>query len=445
MSELDKGTREAEHRDNVRELYAAQARALMDWRKHLRRDRKKGKEILGDAQNVRLALEHAPELTDLVHMNELSHRIEFSRPPPWRTLTRGRTWNDDDDIDFACWLQKWDVPVKSEATISRIVHAHAAMNPVHPVRDWLLGLPVWDREPRIAEVLIEVLCAQGNAQYLGGVLRRFMISAVARVMKPGCKADNMIVLVGDQGFRKSSFALMLGAPWAVESNSTFGTKDAIAELDGAWIVEVGELAGLRRSEIETVKHFVSRQIDRYRPAYGHAVIDQPRACVFIGTTNEERFLLDYTGNRRFWPIRCAGRVDLKLLETSREALWAEALAAYQGGEQWYLTDAEEKLATTAQEAHRVVSEVEQDVAAFLETILIATWKKEKATTVREVYQAICGERDRENLSARRQMETAIGQAIRKCGWLYVGRVGKERRSTYQAPPAEGDNLDNRYP
>ena len=223
MSTIDQAKREQERLDKVTAIMDEQARARMDWRKHLRRDRKKGKELLGDAKNVRLALEHAPELAGLVHLNELTHRIEFSKAPPWRTLTRGRAWTDDDDIDLACWLQEWGIPCRSEASIFRIVHAHASASPVHPVRDWLRALPPWDREPRIAEVLIEALSASGNGEYLSGALRRFMISAVARVMRPGCKADQMLVLVGHQGARKSSFALRLGAPWAVESNSSFGS------------------------------------------------------------------------------------------------------------------------------------------------------------------------------------------------------------------------------
>jgi putative DNA primase/helicase len=432
MSELDRTLNEEARVDNVAQMFEKGERARMDWRKHLRWDRK-GKELLGDAANVRLALEHAPQLQGLVRLNELTRRIEFACAPPWRTLTRGRTWSDDDDIDCAIWLQTWDIPVRSEALVSRIVHAHAAATPVHPVRDWLKSLPLWDHEPRIGEVLSNVLCARGDARYLQGVLRRFMISAIARVMQPGCKADNMIVLVGAQGSRKSSFALALGAPWSVESNSAFGTKDAIAELDGAWIVEVGELAGLRRSEVETVKNFVSKQVDRYRPAYGHAVIDQPRSVVFIGTTNEDKFLLDYTGNRRFWPIRCDGPLDIALLNAMRDVLWAEAYAAYIAGEPWYLIGEEEKLATTAQEEHRVVSEVEQDVAKALQGIIDSGWRNPKRTTVLEIYCEIAGERDRENLSARRQMETAIGQAIRRCGWLYVGRLGKDRRTTYEWP------------
>lgn len=442
MSELEKALREQKRLENVAQLHSDHERSRIDWRKALRRDRKKGKEILGDAANVRAALGLAPELIGLLRFNELSRRIEFTRSPPWRTLTRGAMWDDDDDIDFAIWLQQWGVPVRSEATITRIVHAHAITNAVHPVRDWLARLPAWDREPRIVETLIEVLSAIGEGQYLGAVLRRFMISAVARVMRPGCKVDHMLVLVGPQAYRKSSFALALGAPWSAESTSTFGTKDAIAELDGAWIVELGELAGLRKSEVETIKHFTSKQIDRYRPAYGHAVIDQPRACVFIGTTNEQRFLLDHTGNRRFWPVRIGGRIDLHLLKVQREALWAEAYAAYLAGEQWHLTDEEERRAQVVQELYRVVSEVEQETGAFLATVLADQYRKDKSVTVREVFKNIAGERERDNLSARRQMETQIGQAIRKEGWECIGRVGGEKLTTYVPPrnitePAHG--------
>jgi putative DNA primase/helicase len=413
-----------------------------DWRGHLRTTRN-GKELLGDAQNVRLALEHAPHLKELLRFNELSHRIEFMRAPPWRTLNRGVLWNDDDDVDLACWLQQQEVPIRSETTISRIVHAHACQHAYNPVSTWLDSL-TWDQEPRITEVLIEVLSARGDGRYLAGVLRRFMISAVARAMHPGCKADHMLVLVGGQGSFKSSFTRVLGAPWCADSNSTFGTKDAIAELDGVWIMEIGELSGMKRSEIETVKHFVSRQVDRYRPAYGRAVIDQPRSCVFVGTTNEEKFLLDYTGNRRFWVVRCTDRINLKLLEQQRTALWAEAVAAYRAGEQWYLTREEEHLAATVQEEHRVVTELEQDVDAFLQRLLSDGWQSSKRTTVTDVYQAICAERDWQNLSARRQLETAIGQAIRKAGWEYIGRVGKERRSTYEFRQVKGDNPDNPF-
>lgn len=445
MSELDKGTREQKRLASVAKLHEDRARQDMDWRRNLRRT-SSGKELLGDVHNIRLAFEHAPELAGLLRMNELAHRVELTRDPPWRTLTSGASWRDDDDIDLVSWLQEWTIPARSDGTMTRIVHAEATRNPVHPVREWLQGL-TWDGGPRIKEVLIEVLSAKGDPLYLEAVLRRFMIGAVARVMRPGCKCDHMLVLVGAQGGGKSSFARVLGAPWTVESHSTFGSKDAAQELDGAWIVEVAELSGMRKSEVETVKNFISKQSDHYRPAYGRHVIDQPRTCVFIGTTNEEKFLVDYTGNRRFWPIRCTDRVDLKLLFDSREQLWAEARSAFESGEQWHLTAEEARLAANVQEDHRVVGEVEHAVASILEAKIKSRWTVPPTVSVLELFREICGvDRDSENLSARRQMETAIGQALKRSGWVHVGRRGEYRSTTYQYVPSDSAaNLSNPYP
>lgn len=464
MTILDDEKREAERRDNVRDIATARGKKSgkkagrpprpprdysSDWRANLRKN-PAGNALLGDIKNVFLSLEHAPELVGLLRFNELSKRVEFTRPPPWRTLTRGHVWLDDDDVDLCGWLQQWDVPVRGDGGVSRVAHAFAMRSSYHPVRDWLNSLE-WDGEPRIGEVMLNILNATGNAEYIKGVLRRFMLSAVARAMEPGCKVDNMLVLVGAQGLRKSTFARELCSPWALESNSTFGTKDAIAELEGAWLVEVAELSSLRRSEIETVKNFVSKQSDHYRPAYGRAVVDQPRTCVFLGTTNEERFLLDYTGNRRFWPVVCGAQLDLPLLRAERSKLWAEAVAAYRSGEQWFLTREEEQLAARAQEAHRIVGQVEEDVTAHLSALLSAYTSRQLVakqplpplqTSVKEVFRAICGERELDSLNARRQMETAIGQAIRRAGWLCVGRRGVEKRTTYEHKEAGQANMDN---
>jgi predicted P-loop ATPase len=439
MSKLDDQVREQERVAKERERFKSKARAE-GWQKYLRLTANR-KEFRGDYANVFIAFEHHPELQGLVRYNELTRRIELQRAPPWRTLTPGSDWLDDDDVDLANLLQCLDIPVNSEKTVSRVVHSVAGKNSFHPVRDWLRTLK-WDGEPRIKDVLIEVLGASGNGEYLGGVLRRFLISAVARVMRPGCKADHMLVLVGSQGVGKSTFAQVLGAPWTVESNSQFGTKDAIQELEGAWIIEVGELSSLSRSRIEVMNHFVSRVVDHYRQSYGRSVVNQLRSCVFLGTTNEIRFLRDYTGNRRFWPIVC-GQIDLRLLRDNLAQLWAEAVAAYDAGEQWYLTKAEEKLAASVQEEHRVVSEVEEDVRLWLERCLEATPQPITVTTVNEVYEAICGEHERHNIGARRQLETSIGHAMRRAGWVCIGRRGKYRRTTYQfVAEATGDNIDN---
>lgn len=407
-----------------------------DWRNKLRKTYN-NRGILGDMKNAEIAFENAPELCGLVKGNELSRRIELQRRPPWWTVNRSMDWCDEDDVALACWLQAQGIPIHSDATVSRVVRMMAARNSYHPVRDWLRML-TWDKEPRIKEVLIEVLGATGNGTYLGAVLVAWMVSAVARVMQPGCKADHMLVLIGGERAGKSSFAQMLGGPWYCESNSTFGTKDSIAELEGAWIIEVGELAALHRARWEIINQFLSRQVDHYRPAYGRAVIDQLRSCVFIGTTNEEKFLRSPYGNRRSWPVRC-GRIDLSLLRASRLQLWAEAVALYDDGQQWHLTSDEEKLAATVQEDHRIVSEVEEDVRLYLQRCLDAKPEAKTSTTISDVYDSIAGEHERHNLSARRQVETAIGQAMRRAGWVCVGRKGEWRRTTYTY---QGLNLDN---
>jgi predicted P-loop ATPase len=413
------------------------------WQKKLR-STTNGKELRGDFANVFLAFEHCPKLIGLIRYNQLSRCVELQRAPPWRTLTDGIEWSDDDDIDLANFLQLEDIPVTNERMVARVAHSVATKNSFHPVADWLRSLK-WDGEPRIKEVLIETLGAQGDAEYLNGVLRRFLISAVARAFKPGTKCDHMLVLIGPQGTSKSTFAQVLGGKWAVESNSTFGTKDSIQELEGAWIIEVGELSSLSRSRLDTMNHYVSRLVDHFRPSYGRAVVNQKRSCVFIGTTNEIKFLRDYTGGRRFWPIMC-GEINLQLLRDNLEQLWAEAVAAFNAGEQWYLTKAEEKLAANIQEGHRVISEIEEDVRGWLENCLLETPKPRTTTTVNDVFNAIAGDHERRNLSARRQVEQAIAQAMRRAGWVCKGRHGQMRRTYYEyTPPEGGDEGDEVKP
>jgi putative DNA primase/helicase len=397
------------------------------WKKKLRRT-PNDKSFMGDMKNAELAFEHAPALMGLVRFNELSRRIELQRQPPWRTSCHAREWGDDDDVALACLLQGEGIPIHSEVAVSRVVHLTAYKNSFHPVRDWLRSLK-WDGGPRIKEVLIEALSAHGRGEYLGAVLVSWMVSAVARVMKPGCKADHMLVLIGDERIRKSSFAQVLGSPWTVESNSTFGSKDAIAELEGAWIIEVAELAATLSARWETINHFLSRQVDHYRPAYGRAVIDQPRSCVFIATTHEQKFLRSPYGNRRAWPVRCS-RMDLDLLRAAREQLWAEAVALFDAGRQWHLTDEEEVIAAQVQEDHRIVSEVEEDVRGFLQRCLEREPNPKTDVTVTEVFEAIAGQKESDSINARKQVEQQIGLAIRRAGWEYCGRKGDERRTTY---------------
>ena len=196
----------------------------------------------------------------------------------------------------------------------------------HPVLDHLMALPKWDGVARLDTWLID--CAEAeDTEYTRAVSRLPLLAAVRRVRQPGCKFDEMLTLQGLQGSGKSSaLAILAGNPEWFSDQISFSARDkeVIEQLAGFWIIEVAELKGMRTAEIEHRKAFMSRQRDRGRLAYAMTVSDVPRQCIFIGTTNEERFLRDYTGHRRDWPVR-VGRFDLGRLRRDRDQLWAEAV------------------------------------------------------------------------------------------------------------------------
>jgi predicted P-loop ATPase len=200
----------------------------------------------------------------------------------------------------------------------------------HPILRWLEGLQ-WDGTPRLDKWLSAYL-GTPNTPLTRAIGRKFLISAVARVYKPGCKVDHMLIPEGKQGAQKSkALRALVGDDWFTDQLSDLGTKDASQDLRGTWVIELSELAAMQGREIERVKGYVSRQIDRYRPSYGRRAIDVPRQCVFIGTTNDDEYLPDSTGNRRFWPITCT-TIDVDAIAHDRAQLWAEAVAAYHAGE-----------------------------------------------------------------------------------------------------------------
>jgi hypothetical protein len=226
----------------------------------------------------------------------------------------------------------------------------AAERKFHPVQEYLHGL-VWDGAPRIGRLLDSVL----NLDHHGPdfvlnliLLRRWFISAVARALKPGCKVDTVLILQGKQGVLKSTFFSTLVGPWFTDSPIDVDNKDGMLLLGKYWIVEWPELQSMFRARDQnTVKAFVSSQRDSFRPPYGRTTVEVPRSSIFVGTTNEEDFLTDDTGNRRYWVIGgCDQRFDLDRLTQWRDQLWAEAVAAYKGGEQWWLTPEEETLLTS---------------------------------------------------------------------------------------------------
>jgi hypothetical protein len=233
---------------------------------------------------------------------------------------------------------------------------------VHPAREWLKGLK-WDGTPRL-ELELPGLFGQSEGSLAGTLLRRWFVAAAARAMSPGCKMDTVLVLVGPQAAGKTTFFEALGGEWYTSEPVDVGDKDGKLIMRRAWIVEWGELQSLNRArDQESIKDFLSRRVDQFRPHYGRRLFDAPRSCVIVGTTNSEGFLHDPTGNRRFWPVKCEKRIDVGWVRANREQLFAEAVAIYQAAQEcpackpllpsercaehrWYLTDEEElELAT----------------------------------------------------------------------------------------------------
>jgi len=245
-------------------------------------------------------------------------------------------WTDVDDLVAAKWMQHNGIFV-GPAVVRQAAELAASQNSFHPVRTYLAALQ-WDGERRLDKWAIDYLGAEDTA-YIRAVASRWLISAIARVMEPGCKADCLLVLEGEQGLLKSTALKILGGDWFTDELAEVGSKDAAMQLSGVWIIEIAELDSIKHRDVSRVKAYLSRTHDRFRPPYGRAVVRLARQTVFAATTNETEWGRDETGLRRFWPVSC-GTIDTAGLAATRNQLWAEALTRYRAGEVWWL-DTEE--------------------------------------------------------------------------------------------------------
>jgi predicted P-loop ATPase len=205
-------------------------------------------------------------------------------------------------------------------------------------------------------------------EYHKVVGRKFLLSMVARIYRPGCKVDYMMVLVGEQGKLKSMVASTLAGKWFSDSLPNLrNEKDAALHMNGKWLIEMGELAAIRKQDDEHIKTFIVRQCDKYRPPYGHVEVEVPRQCVFMGTTNKADFLHDESGARRYWPVKVV-KIDIEWLRENRDQLFAEAKACFDKNEAWWPTaEWEEKYAKPEQEKHQESDEVwEERIAEYIE-------------------------------------------------------------------------------
>jgi predicted P-loop ATPase len=318
--------------------------------------------ILPVLANAISAFRHAPEWGGVLAFNEFALGTVALKPTPWGIVPKGE-WTDHDDRRAAEWLQKQGILVSVEIA-GQAVQTAARDHPFHPVRTYLGGLK-WDGVERLDRWSSTHLGAE-DTEYSRAVGSRWLISAVARIFRPGAKADCCLILEGPQGIRKSTALRTLAGEYFTDELADLGTKDAAMQTRGVWIIELSELDSLSHSDVARIKAFMSRTTDRFRPPYGMRLVESPRQCVFAGTVNHSSYLRDETGGRRFWPVTC-GQIDVDALARDRDQLWAEAMTRFDAGAVWWLETTELVQMATDQQMERYEDDPwEEGIAPWLE-------------------------------------------------------------------------------
>lgn len=273
-------------------------------------------------------------------------------------------------------------------------------------RDWMATLK-WDGTERIESFFVRGMGAQ-DTPYARAIAKNWFISMVARIFAPGCKVDHMVILEGEQGRGKSSALDLLGGAWYVDCGEPVQNKDFYLTLRGRLIVEISELDAFIRSESTTVKSAVTRRTDVFRPPYGEDAEAFPRRCVFVGTTNEDEYLRDHTGARRFWPLK-TGEIDIGYIAAEREQLFAEAVHRFKHGEPWFGVPEE---ALAEQELRRQKDEWEHKVRDWLKL-------RNEVTLLEVAEECLKIEVGRFDMGVKHR----LGRAMRAIGWRSYPKNG----------------------
>lgn len=354
--------------------------------------------LLNNLRNLIIILNNDEKLKSIV-FNELSDGIEIKGQVPWTHPSK--FWRDADDAQLISYIdltygnfsaRNYDIAVSKVADDRSY----------HPIKDYLSSLPEWDKVKRADTLLIDYLGAEDN-EYVRAVTRKTLCAAVKRVREPGCKFDTMLVLCGPQGKGKSTLISKLSMEWFNDSMQLAETKDKTAaeKLQGYWILEIGELAGLRKAEVETLRGFLSRQNDIYRASFGKRATPHQRQCIFIGTTNAESgYLRDTTGNRRFWPVKTPGggtKNSWDITQEEVDMIWAEIMFYCDMGEKLYLDG---NICVLAEKEQRNAMESDDRVGMvedYLNMLLPSDWDRMNIYERRNYIEFYHGEDECNNL------------------------------------------------
>jgi predicted P-loop ATPase len=387
----------------------------------------KAGEVRPQLANAMHAFREAPAWSGVLAHDEFARETMLMAPAPWAGGDEiPRPWTSHDDLLAANWLQQEGIGV-TPAVTQQAVEAVARDRSYHPVADYLDGLK-HDEDPRLVTWLTDYMGVADTA-YHREVGRIIMVSAVARIYKPGCKADTVPIFEGLQGAKKSTAMRILFDPWFTDDLAELGSKDAALQTRGVWGIEIGELDAMSRSEVSKVKAFVSRTKDRYRPPYGSRVIEVPRSCTFWGTTNQDHYLKDETGNRRYFPVT-VGKIDIENLREDRDQLWAEAVEAYRSGAEWWITDSQLQADAQRQQSARYAGDPWDGVISRF------TASRNEVTVTEVLRDCLHLEMSRWGQAEQNR----VARSLKSMGWeRKQRRTGDERDWIYRRPMTDDDD------
>lgn len=424
---------------------AALAKAMADetWRSKLEADFERGKNNLpiSTPRNILAILQQDPRWAGVIALDVYASRVYKRVVPPFAQSEIGE-WTDEDDMRLRVWL---DLEYRLKSNVEDLQNAIAWVadqNREHDLRDYLDMCAVkWDGQERVRDWLLTYLGADAlddddpafvdeTIDYYRRVGMKWMVAAVARAYKPGCRVDNMLILEGGEGLGKSTAFRILGQKWFADALLNPADKEYNALIQGKWIVEMPELEAMNKAESATMKRFLTQHVDRFRTWYGRRAGDVPRGCVFCGTVNYDTYIKDDSGGRRYWPVFVT-LIDLPRLEADRDQLWGEAVTMFRRGVRWWEEPHDQALFRAQQERRHQRDPYQSVIGRYLRS---ATFLASEITTAELMTD--CLEMDPGRMTRNEEMR--VGQALRRLGWTRTRkRIGGEREYVYVRPDRAG--------
>lgn len=332
-------------------------------------------EYENSANNLNIIFQFDPFLKNAFKLNTFDNKRYVTKTLPWRKIDDVEPLRDVDYSGVRNYIE-CIYGIVSSQKVDDALALEIEKKKFHPIVEYIKSLQ-WDGVPRVNTLLIDYFGAEDNA-YTRAAIRKMLCAAVTRVFHPGTKFDTALILVGPQATYKSTFVKKLGKNWFSDTFTTVQGKESFEQIQGAWLVEIAELSGLKKAEVETIKHYISKCEDSFRPAYGRTIETYKRQCVFFGTTNSKDFLRDPTGNRRFLPIDvrpeyATKNVAQELTEEEVDQVWAEAYEMYKQGESLYMTGEEDMLAKIEQHKHSEQDERKGIIEEYLNAKYPDNW------------------------------------------------------------------------